>query len=87
MALEDACVLAAELTGETPIPLALSRYARRRMARTARIQTASRRLARVYHASGLRRSCRNAAMSLVPGAAFLASLAWIYNWDVMGRYK
>lgn len=83
MALEDACVLANELAGEFPVPAALARYAGRRRGRTARIQLASRRLAEIYHAQGLRRFCRNLAMTVMPSHSFLASLHWIYDWDVM----
>ena len=83
MALEDACMLAVELGTRSPLPAALARYAARRRPRTTRIQMASRRLASAYHAHGVRRICRNMAMSLMPSETFLASLSWIYDWDVM----
>ncbi len=85
MALEDACVLADELAGESEVQTALARFAGRRRQRTARIQLVSRRLGGVYHAKGLRRVCRNLAMTMMPSETFLASLRWIYDFDVMRK--
>ena len=51
MAIEDAAELAAALS-ECPVELALSRYAQRRWERCARVQSASERNGRTFHASG-----------------------------------
>jgi salicylate hydroxylase len=83
MSLEDACVLAGEVLLRPDIAAAFAHYAVRRRDRTARIQRQSRELARIYHASGVRRLARNTALSFMSPNAFLSRLDWIYDWDVI----
>jgi salicylate hydroxylase len=73
MALEDACALAR--------PESFPHYEKLRYARTARIQSASRRLARIYHAKGLMRNARNAVLRSMSADRFLDRMAWIYGHD------
>jgi salicylate hydroxylase len=79
MALEDACALANAVATRNAGAFLL--YERNRFARTARVQKASRRLARVYHADGSVRYARNAALLLLPAERFLDRMAWIYSYD------
>ncbi len=61
MAIEDAAVLAACLSGHGEIADRLQRYEDLRRARTARIQNGSRRNARVFHLTGIKAWARNRA--------------------------
>ena len=81
MALEDACVLAASLTGADGIAAGLQRYATERQPRTSRIQLESRQLARVYHARGLTALARNATLRFMSPDRFTRRYAWIYDWQ------
>jgi salicylate hydroxylase len=72
MALEDAAVLARCID-------APETFTARRQARTARVQTMSRQLGRVYHLRSAARLARNLAMTLAP--SFLERLAWLYRYD------
>jgi salicylate hydroxylase len=77
MALEDACALAR--ADDFP------HYEKLRYARTARIQSASRRLARVYHAQGMARNARNAVLRALSPERFLGRMAWIYRYDPVAQ--
>ncbi|MBE7939039.1 MULTISPECIES: FAD-dependent monooxygenase [Ramlibacter] len=67
MALEDAAALATGLRGIAPAQVAgaLQAYAQARWARCARVQATARRNGRVFHAQGLVRWGRDAAMGLL----------------------
>ena len=80
MALEDACVLSGKLHNAGDIPSAFADYSELRFARAAAIQKKSRRLGGIYHASGLLRQARNAALKATPMRSFTKQMAWIYDW-------
>lgn len=84
MALEDAWVLAAELS-RRPVDEALAAYAAARMPRTARIVAAASANARNYHLSGLRRDIAHGGLRLLgrfaPDAA-ANRFRWLYGFDV-----
>ncbi|MFT0859859.1 FAD-dependent monooxygenase [Ancylobacter sp. G4_0304] len=81
-AIEDSAVLAAELAGRADdIPAALRRYEARRMDRTARVQTAARGMARIYHLAGPARLARDLVMRARSGEAMLERYRWIYEWQ------
>ena len=69
MAIEDGAVLAASLADGADVAASLARYEQQRRARTARIQSGSRRNARVFHLSGIRAWLRNRALRAAPGSA------------------
>ena len=61
MAIEDAAVLAACLSGQSDVADRLQRYETLRRERTARIQNGSRRNAKVFHLTGVKAWLRNRA--------------------------
>ena len=69
MAIEDGAVLASCLEGSGDVATSLVKYETLRRARTARIQTGSRRNAKVFHLSGVRAWLRNRALRAAPGSA------------------
>lgn len=77
MALEDAQALARCLDVPANVPAALQRYAQMRWARNARVQQRAQRNGQVFHAQGLQRNLRNAALRLVGGR--LMDLPWLYR--------
>ncbi len=81
MAVEDACVVAAEIA-MTPgdIPAALLRYENNRKARVMRVQAASRRNGRIYHLSGLMAAARNGVLRALPPERVMAGYDWLYRW-------
>jgi salicylate hydroxylase len=81
MALEDACVVAAEIA-MTPgdIPSALLRYENNRRARVVRVQSASRRNGQIYHLSGLMAAARNGVLRTLPPERMMAGYDWLYGW-------
>jgi salicylate hydroxylase len=81
MALEDAAVLSACLRRSNLVSDVLTEFEQRRKPRCTRIQHASLAQGRVYHARGVHRLARNAALKLMPEQAFLARLHWIYDWS------
>jgi salicylate hydroxylase len=81
MALEDAVTLSRCAQRSDSIAGAFSAYEALRKPRTRRIATESSRLGRIYHAKGLLRIARNAALRLTGQAGFLDRLAWIYDFD------
>jgi salicylate hydroxylase len=80
MALEDAVVLAQETTAARPLEEAFHTYEARRKPRTARVQEQSRRMSRIYHASGAMALARNITLNLASPSFALSRLAWIYRW-------
>ena len=80
MALEDACVLSSKLHGAGNIPSAFQDFSELRFTRTSAIQKKSRQLGRIYHARGILRQARNAALKTLPPTRFARRLSWIYEW-------
>ena len=79
MSIEDAAVLAACVTHSESIESALQRYEDLRRARTARIQTGSRRNAKVFHLSGISAWLRNRAAGKASGRA----LDGLFSYDAL----
>jgi salicylate hydroxylase len=79
MALEDAVVLAREIAARS-VPDAFQSYEHQRRPRTARIQEQSRRMSRIYHASGPLALARNLTLTLASPDFALRRLDWIYQW-------
>lgn len=82
MALEDACVLANEIQNADELESAFRNFSGQRYRRTAAIQKRSRRLARIYHASGVLRHVRNVVLSAASPREFSRRLSWIYVWKI-----
>jgi len=82
MAIEDAAVMAAELSldGGGDIAAAFGRYERRRMPRLARVQRASTRMGEIYHMSGAMRLARNISIAALPGWHLLSRNDWLYGY-------
>lgn len=80
MALEDAVVLAREIAAPRPIGEAFRAYEALRKPRTARVQEQSRRMSRIYHASGPMALARNLTLNLASPSFALSRLEWIYRW-------
>ena len=80
MALEDACVLSREMSrGLAPASAFVNVESMRRQ-RTARIQAQSRRMSKVYHASGPLALARNAVLRFGGTRPALRQMEWIYRW-------
>lgn len=77
MAMEDAAALGRVLTNDSDVPLALRAYADARWRRNARVQAAARRNGLIFHASGVLRWGRNAAMHLL--GERLLDQPWLYR--------
>ena len=82
MAIEDAAVLAEELSDASgsagdSIEQRLSRYAARRWRRNARVQARAIRNGEIFHATGLMRLGRNAAMAIL--GQRLLDMPWLYQ--------
>ena len=80
MALEDAAVLARETSAHPTAAGAFRAYEDQRKPRTARIQEQSRRMSRIYHASGALALARNLTLNLASPSFALGRLEWIYRW-------
>ncbi len=85
MALEDACVLSAKLGDGSDIPSAFADFSELRFSRASAIQKKSRQLGRMYHAGGVLRRARNAALIAMPLRRFTRQVAWIYDWKPEGK--
>ena len=79
MAVEDAAVLAGCLDLGSEVAAALERYESLRRARTARIQTGSRRNAKLFHLSGIRAWMRNRAVR----AARQSTMDSLYRYNAL----
>jgi salicylate hydroxylase len=78
MAIEDAQTLAQCLQDDLlPVPDALLRYANARWQRNARVQARATRNGQIFHATGLIRWGRDAAMKLL--GERLLDLPWLYR--------
>ena len=86
MAIEDAWVLADELSTDAEVQHALSRYQAARDRRARRVQTTAARNGRFYHANsrGPRyvRDTTLRVLGSIGGSAVLARFDWLYNLDV-----
>jgi salicylate hydroxylase len=81
MAIEDAAVLAGELSRSPEDPEgSLRRYEKARQARTARIQWAARRNDFTYHLHEPGASIRDTVLGALGGERLLAQYDWIYQW-------
>ena len=79
MAIEDAVALADALDGgdAAAVPAALARYAAARWQRNAQVQARARRNGEIFHATGLVRLGRDAALRLL--GARLLDVPWLYG--------
>lgn len=79
MAIEDAVALAAALDGgdSEAVPAALARYAAARWERNAQVQARARRNGEIFHATGLVRMGRDAALRLL--GPRLLDQPWLYG--------
>jgi salicylate hydroxylase len=79
MAIEDAVALAEALDGggSAEMPAALARYADARWQRNAAVQARARRNGEIFHATGLVRWGRDAALRLL--GARLLDVPWLYE--------
>jgi salicylate hydroxylase len=87
MAIEDAIVLAKCLSesradGPAAIPGALSRYARLRRSRVARVQRTARNQGRIYHMGGPLALARDLSIRALGPQRLSARQSWIYDWRV-----
>jgi 2-polyprenyl-6-methoxyphenol hydroxylase-like FAD-dependent oxidoreductase len=82
MALEDACVLGNAIQNADELEAAFRNFSGQRFRRTAAIQWRSRRLAKIYHASGILRHARNVVLSAASPREFSKRLSWIYVWKI-----
>ncbi|MEN0087291.1 MAG: NAD(P)/FAD-dependent oxidoreductase [Pseudomonadota bacterium] len=80
MALEDAVVLAAELTRSSSISSGLAAYERARRPRINQIAKLSTSNARLYHMSGPLAVGRNVALQATPQSVVNARMGWVYSW-------
>jgi len=85
MAIEDAAVLAKCLSESRPegpaaIPGALTRYARLRRARVARVQRTARSQGRIYHMGGPLALARDLSIRALGPQRLSARQSWIYDW-------
>jgi salicylate hydroxylase len=85
MTMEDGAVLAAALRGATDVPAALRAYEAERKARVAKVAKAAVATAAQYHATGIMRLGRNAALTLAGPRLILQRNDWIYRWTVDAR--
>lgn len=79
MAIEDAVALADALDGGAAdvVPAALARYAEARWQRNAQVQARARRNGEIFHATGLVRMGRDAALRML--GARLLDVPWLYG--------
>ncbi|HMN37010.1 MAG TPA: FAD-dependent monooxygenase [Hyphomicrobium sp.] len=81
LALEDAIVLARELSRDTgSVSEALTRYEDRRRPRALRVQGASRRNGRIYHLSGALARARDNVLRRSPATLLMRQYDWLYGW-------
>ncbi|RCS23520.1 FAD-binding protein [Phyllobacterium salinisoli] len=85
MAIEDACALAAALSGEeTGWPASLARFNRARLTRIASVTRRGLLNRFAYHAAGPFALGRNMLLRSRPPERFLADLDWLYGYDGTG---
>jgi salicylate hydroxylase len=82
LAIEDAAVLAAEITAHPDdLVQGLRAYEARRRGRATRVQRAAQQTGRIYH-RGADAFLRDTAMRMLGGERLLQRYDWIYNWRV-----
>lgn len=80
LAIEDAAVLAAEITAHPDdVVQGLRAYESRRRGRTTRVQRTARQTGRIYH-RGVDAFLRDIGMRMLGGERLLQRYDWIYNW-------
>jgi salicylate hydroxylase len=79
MAIEDGAVLAGVLAQEGEVSRQLQRYESLRRARTAKIQSGSRRNAKLFHMSGVPAWFRDQAVAKAPGNV----MRWLFEYDAL----
>jgi salicylate hydroxylase len=80
LAIEDAAVLAAEITAHRDdVVQGLRAYESRRRGRTTRVQRTARQTGRIYH-RGVDAFLRDIGMRMLGGERLLQRYDWIYNW-------
>ena len=79
MAIEDAVCLANCLAADPSAERALTRYARLRLTRTARVQLESRALWEMYHCGGIAADVRRDTFARRPPSEYYDCLAWLYD--------
>lgn len=82
MALEDACVLSSAIKNAGELESAFRNFSGSRFERTSAIQKRSRQLGNIYHARGVLRQARNAALKATPRRSFIKRMSWIYDWQL-----
>lgn len=82
LALEDAVSLAAVLATRGDVASALRDFARLREPRVRRVAAASQANGGIYHARGLQRVARDAALRVIPGHRLMSRYDWIYAWTL-----
>jgi salicylate hydroxylase len=80
LAIEDAAVLARMLANASDVPEALARYARIRLPRARRIQSAARRNGRSCHLDGVTALIRDRVMAYLGPEGMTRRYAWVYGW-------
>lgn len=80
MAIEDAAVLARELSGEPDVPAALLAYEKARKDRVERVMRTARDNARTYHMGGIMALARDTGVRFLSGEKLLTRFDWLYGW-------
>ena len=81
MALEDAVVLGQLATTSVDPESIFNSFEVERLARTNRIATASRAMARTYHMRNPMSLARDLVIRSLPGKVSMSRLSWIYDWQ------
>jgi salicylate hydroxylase len=79
MALEDAAELGEIIMSEHKIANAFTRLSQTRNARTIKLNSASLRAGKIYHASGLIAAARNCFLQTASSHLLLQQMAWVYG--------
>ena len=80
MAIEDAAVLATQITVCETVEEAFRTYEKLRVPRVSRVAKTARANGRIYHMSGIRADVRDLGMWLMPTRFLSARQNWIYGW-------
>jgi salicylate hydroxylase len=80
LAIEDAAVLTASLSGTAGVPEALAAYAAARQSRVGAVQRVARRNGRFYHAGRLIGFARDLMMRRLGPEGMSNRYAWVYGW-------
>jgi len=80
MAIEDAAVLASEVSSREHVSDAFTAFEKQRVPRVSKVAKTARANGRIYHLSGIRSDLRDLGMWLTPAAILSARQDWIYSW-------